>query len=180
MKKRTFHWELFCAIGTIILGFLFHFAFSWFGSWKPSALFFAVNESVWEHCKIAFWPALLFAVIEYLFIGKSLNNFIISKFTLLFTITLTIIVLFYSYTGILGYNLLILDIMIFFIAIIFGQYLSYKLLIHKQLNKLLNILSCLFIIVLIIAFSTFTFYPPHINLFKDPQTKTYGIPDKSS
>ena len=29
--------------------------------------------------------------------------------------------------------------------------------------------------ILLIFFVVFTYYPPHINLFKDPITGTYGI-----
>ena len=176
MNRSIYKWELRGAIITIILGFIFHFAFFWLNQWKPSALFFAVNESVWEHCKIGFWPALLFSIFEYPFIKDKVNNFWIAKAALLLIIPISIIVLFYTYTGIIGYNIGIIDISIFFIVVVLGQYVSYKLLTTNILPRYYNFISLVIIFILIITFSTLTFNPIYIPLFKDSRSGIYGIP----
>jgi len=47
-----------------------------------------------------------------------------------------IILFFYSYKAILGKNFLFLDILIFIIAVILGQLLSYKLMFWKKIPKI--------------------------------------------
>ena len=42
-----------------ILGSLLHFLFDWTGHNKFIGVIAAVNESYWEHIKIAVWPVLL-------------------------------------------------------------------------------------------------------------------------
>jgi len=37
-----------------LVGSLLHFLFDWLGQWPPIGLISAVNESVWEHTKLAF------------------------------------------------------------------------------------------------------------------------------
>jgi hypothetical protein len=47
----------------VLAGSALHFAFDWSGHWLPLALIAAVNESVWEPMKLAFWPAVTWAVL---------------------------------------------------------------------------------------------------------------------
>lgn len=42
-----------------------HFAFERSGYWQPVAWLAADDESVWEHLKLASWPARLYALAEY-------------------------------------------------------------------------------------------------------------------
>ena len=44
------------------MGTLLHFLFDWTGGNAVVALFSAVNESIWEHLKLLFYPMVLFAV----------------------------------------------------------------------------------------------------------------------
>jgi hypothetical protein len=46
------------------LGSLLHFAFEWSGELRPVAIFAAVNESVFEHLKLTYWPALFYTAVE--------------------------------------------------------------------------------------------------------------------
>lgn len=53
-------------IVTMILGTLNHFLYDWSGKNPVIALFTPVNESVWEHMKLLFFPFLLLSLIEYI------------------------------------------------------------------------------------------------------------------
>ena len=86
-----------------------------------------------------------------------------------------IIALFYLYTAILGTSLLIIDILTFYIAIIVGQLVTYKLYNSSPLAEKLNKYSSTVLIGFIIILITFTFYPPHIPLFYDAESGGYGI-----
>ena len=73
-------------------------------------------------------------------------------------------------TIIIGTNYAFLDISSFFIATILGQIYVY---IKNKNNCPCNI--SFLVILLLFSFIFFTFFPPHIGLFKDPVTNLYGI-----
>jgi len=175
VKKRILLWELAGIIFIVVLGSLLHFIFEWSGSAIPIAPIAAVNESVWEHLKLGFWPALVYAALEYSRFGKSANNFPFAKTLGIYLIPITILVLYYAYTAILRHGLLEVDIAIFVVAVIVGQLVSYKLLIASQLPKRLNRFAPIALAVLGILFLLCTFYPPHLSLFRDSVTGGYGI-----
>jgi len=137
-------------------------------------VFSAVNESVWEHLKIAFWPALLYLLFEYRYLPKNVNNFFVAKTLGIYAITLIIPVIFYSYTLFLEENLII-DIGSFIFAIILGQLISYRLLISRKFAKFFELISIVALVILALAFVVFTFYPPTLEFFRDPTTGEYGI-----
>ena len=175
MKRRVLLWEMGGIIFIVVLGSVLHFAFEWSGAWTPLAPIAAVNESVWEHLKLGFWPALAYAVLEYIRFGKSANNFPLAKTLGIYLIPITIVVLYYSYTAILGHGLLIVDIAIFVEAVIVGQLVSYGLLVASPLPGRLNRFAPIALVVLSILFVLFTFHPPQLPLFRDSVTGAYGI-----
>jgi len=173
-KRSIFWYELAGMVFIIILGSMLHFTFEWSGNQPIVGVFSAVNESVWEHLKIAFWPTLLYAIFEYNHLNKKTNNFFFAKTIGIYGIMIIIPVIFYSYTIIAEENLII-DILSFIFAIIIGQLISYKLLTFKKLPKSLEMISLVALVILALAFVVFTFYPPQIQLFQDPNTGEYGI-----
>lgn len=175
MKKLVLKWEIIGIAVISILGAVLHFAFDWSGQLEPVGVIAAVNESVWEHFKIGFWPVLFYAIVEYRFLKNFTVNFVIAKAACVYVIPAAIAVLFYSYTAIIGQQILIVDISIFVIAIALGQLTSYKILTLSQWPRWLNPVGVFLIIILAIAFGVFTFYPPHLPLFRDGATGTYGI-----
>jgi len=175
VKKSILRWELGGIAFIVVLGSLLHFVFEWSGRAIPIAPIAAVNESVWEHLKLGFWPALVYAALEYSRFGKSANNFPFAKTLGIYLIPITIVVLYYAYTAILGHGLLEVDIAIFVVAVIVGQLVSYKLLTASPLPERLNRFAPIALAVLGVLFVLFTFYPPHLPLFRDSVTGSYGI-----
>ena len=173
MKEKVLQWEIGGIVFIILLGSFLHFAFELSGYSRVVALVAAVNESVWEHLKLGFWPAVLYALIEYPFVKR--ENFVIAKAVCVYVIPFSIVVLFYAYTAILGHSILFLDILIFMIAVILGQLASYKILLAHDLPEWMNVAGAGAAILLAILFMVFTFYPPHMFLFEDPLTGGYGI-----
>jgi hypothetical protein len=175
MQRSILRWELI-GIGVIaILGSGLHFAFEWSGDWPPMGVIAAVNESVWEHLKIAFWPALFYALFQYPFFKGSAQNFVIAKATGIYVMPIAIVVLFYSYTAIIGGDILIVDILIFVVAVALGQLTSYRLLTVGRLPSWLDKLGVVMVILLAVAMGVFTFYPPQLPIFRDSLTGAYGI-----
>lgn len=175
MKRSILRWELGGILFTVVVGTVLHFAFEWSGRWVPLGAIAAVNESVWEHLKLGFWPALAYAALEYGRFGRSANNFSFAKTLGIYLIPITIVVLYYAYTTIIGHGLLAVDIAIFVVAVIVGQLVSYKVLAASPLWERLNRFAPIALAVLAILFVLFTFYPPHLPLFRDPVSGGYGI-----
>ena len=78
-KRSVFRYELVGMVFIIILGSMLHFTFEWSGFQAIVGVFSAVNESVWEHLKIAFWPTILYAIFEYRYLNQKTNNFFVAK-----------------------------------------------------------------------------------------------------
>jgi hypothetical protein len=175
MKRSILRWELIGIAVISIAGSVLHFAFEWSGNWPPMGVIAAVNESVWEHLKIAFWPALFYALFEYPFFRGQTRNFVIAKAAGIYVMPVAIVVLFYSYTAIIGGEILIVDILIFVVAVALGQLTSYRLLTMGRLPAWLDKLGIVMVILLAAAMGVFTFYTPHLPIFRDSLTGAYGI-----
>ncbi|MGC8942565.1 MAG: DUF6512 family protein [Caldisericia bacterium] len=175
-RKVIFKWQIFAFLFIIFIGSMLHFVFEWSGNSKIFAYFAAVNESTWEHLKLAFFPALLFSLIEYPFVKKYVKNYFLGKVIGFYIMPITIIVLFYGYKFIFKSDSLFWDIFIFILATFLGEYVTYKFLTKKEsLGKNYQILSIILFLTIFISFSLLTYFPPKNLLFKDPISGGFGI-----
>ena len=166
IKIRNF--QIFSILFSFIFGTFLHFTYKLSGENRIIALFSAINESVWEHLKLLFFPMLLTTILGLFYFKKAIPNFLCSKtLGILFSIFFTI-VFFYTYTGVLGKNIAFIDISSFFIATILGEFLAYLLIVNKF--KCNNLIAIIVLIILLFCFIFFTYRPPHIGLFRDPIT----------
>lgn len=158
---------IFGAIFVSLLGTLFHFVYEWTANNAIVGLFVPVNESTWEHMKLIFFPMLLFSFYANKKLSKDYPciSSALSFGTILGTILIP--VLFYTYSGGLGYNISVLDISTFYISVIVAFILSYKLTLSCKINKYGNLLNFI-LIIFTVAFIIFTVFPPEINLFVSP------------
>jgi hypothetical protein len=175
MDRKIFRWEVGGAIFIIMMGTLLHFIYEWLGRWLPSSIVAAVNESPWEHLKLAFWPAFFFFILQFIFIGRKTPGFLAAKAASFYIMPAAILIIFYTYSGIIGGNLLVVDISSFIVAVLLGQYASYKIQLSGKKPLILGILAIVGIFLLLAVFPLFTFDPPHIPLFLDGPSGTYGI-----
>ena len=174
-NNMVLRYEILGMLLVSILGGFLHFTFEISGFNPIVGAFSAVNESVWEHLKLGFWPILLLTLIEYRLIKKQTNNFFLGKAISALTIITVIPIIFYLYTSFTGESIFLIDISSFFIAVIIGQILSYLTIIHKKLSKNLELISITLLIIMAILFIVFTFYPPNLPPFQDPISGGYGI-----
>jgi hypothetical protein len=174
--RNVLRWEVAGFFFIVIIGTLLHFCFEWSGSFAPFALFCAVNESVWEHLKLGFWPGLFFAILEYMFWGSKAANFLTAKALSLYIMPIITVVLFYSYTAILGTHILAIDISIFIISVMLAQLISFRSIVSEKDYSALNKIALIMLAVLTLAFSLFTYFPSKLELFLDPRTGKPGIP----
>jgi hypothetical protein len=173
--KRVATYEIVGMLFIIFLGSALHFTYELSGKLTIVATFSAMNESVWEHLKLAFWPSLIWMLIEYVPLKKQTNNFLIAKTLSTYLMVVIIPIIFYSYTSITGKSIFAIDITSFIVAVVVGQIVSYKLLKKNQLPRITDKVAIVILVVLGIAFIVFTFYPPHLPIFQDPISRGYGI-----
>ncbi|HEX3037856.1 MAG TPA: DUF6512 family protein [Oscillospiraceae bacterium] len=174
MNNQLLYWEIAGFLFVIIFGTLLHFVYQWSGNNKIVGLFAPVNESTWEHLKLLFTPMVLFSIVEYFAVGKNYTNYIPAKALGILLGMITIVVIFYTYTGILGKNYLWADILTFILGVAVAYAYSWKM-IHKPLiDTDSQIIGIMIILILILSFALFSYYPPHIPIFLDPVTKNYG------
>ncbi len=175
MKNTILRWELSGIPIIFLAGSLLHFVFKWTGEWKPVALLAAVNESTWEHLKLAFWPGMGFALLEYLSLRRRARGLWTAKAFGLLAMPMVIVVGFYGYTAILGRHVLFADILLFALAVAIGQLVSHHIMQSGKFSPAAQRYAILALVLLIFSFSLLTFYPPRIFLFQDPNSYQYGI-----
>lgn len=165
-KKELKKYQIFSVIFTYILGTLLHFIYDWSKQNLVVGLFSAINESTWEHLKLIFFPMLIVLIIGYFYLKQKPNNYICAKTIGILTAMAFTVVFFYTYTGVIGKNIDIINIASFFIAVLLGEILSYFLMIKDfKCNKNVVIIV---LITLVILFFVFTVKPPKIGLFISP------------
>ena len=148
---------------TFVLSVIFHFLYEYTDFFLFS-FFSAINESVWEHIKITFYAVLFYNLYIYIRYMDMKGTIFFPLSAALIFITYYIPFVFYTYTSILGKNLLIIDILITLTACVFAQLtiiICSKRIINSQLEKL----SLYTVIMLVIMFFLFTYYPPDFSIF---------------
>lgn len=174
--NKVQRWEIIGTIFIVGFGTTLHFWFEWTGYWRPIALISAVNESTWEHFKMAFWPGLFFALIEYPFLKQETNNFFVAKFAGLFAMPVITTILFYGYTSLTGTHLLWVDVIVFILSVIGGQWISLTILTKsRKMQPRFQYLAIAGLVIMVLAFSLLSFFPRRNFLFAHPETGEYGI-----
>lgn len=173
-KSPILIFEIISTIFIMILGIFLHFTFEWSNNNVLVGTFSAINESTWEHLKLIFFPMLITLVMGYFYKGKNISNYLCAKVIGIILAIIFTIIFFYTYTGVIGRNFAIVDISSFFIAVVLGQYVAYKKMQSKFYCN--NLMAIMLLLILYLCFCIFTFFPPHIGLFRDPITGMFGIP----
>ena len=173
MKLKKFIW--INTISIFILSFLTHFLYEWFPN-SLFALFFPVNESVWEHMKMLYSTIMIYGIIEYFIYKKlhySVNNFLFSLF-LKGLLSIPIYLMIYLPLDKIFGHKMIIAITVLFIAILLSVIISYFIK-EKENRPFLNLFSIFLIIMGFIIFGYLTYHPLKNNLFYDDHHHKYGI-----
>lgn len=160
-----------------IVGTLFHFLYDFTGRLAIIGAISPANESVWEHCKMVVLPIILWWSLYYGIYGKKndidKDRWFTAAFVSLVCSIITIPLIFYLYTSAFGIESLIVDILILLVAITLGQLLGFHVFLYgKGFNAKI---AFLLMIVILIIFIIFTFKTPHLPIFMDGNTRSYGI-----
>ena len=175
MSKTLLKLDIIGFVFVSVIGTLAHFVFEWSGNNTVVGLFCPINESPWEHLKLIFFPYLIWTVAQYFIMHKS-KNILPAKFIGVFVGMVITLSFFYTYTGIIGKNIDLLNISSFFIGVFCAFAVDYTVIKSDKLQSVsANIISIILFAVCGTIFILFTFAPPIIPLFKDPVTSSYGI-----
>jgi hypothetical protein len=170
-------WSLIGIPIIFLLGSLFHFTYEFSGENLFVGLFSAVNESVWEHLKLLVLPMILWWGGVYFFKGKEFDidkkKWFSASVVALLSAIITVPLLFYFYTEAFDTQSLVVDILIFLIAVIVGQLVGIHF--YKNSKGMDLTFSYILIILIVFIFIYFTLFPPQIPLFLDPVSNTYGL-----
>lgn len=158
-ELKLFNKEVIIDIIVIsIIGTLLHFLYEFSGRNLLVAIFSAVNESVWEHIKIAVIPTYIVALVKMWIIEDRKYNLWTALFFKVITLIILIPLLFYGYQAIIKIESVILDIAIFYISIITSEIIEYfiqkKFKVSANLEDVFKYLN----IFLIGIFVLFTFF----------------------
>lgn len=177
---KTTRWILLGIPLIFILGSIFHFLYELTGKLTLVAFFAPINESIWEHTKLALVPMLCWWLLWYLIRGKKLgvnrNNWFMAAFIATISVPILIVLFYYTYTG--GFNIhsLAVDITSFFVSVAVAQLLG--LYIYKHGNFTNTAYTGIIILLILLAsiYIMLTLNPPHLPLFMDNNSGLYGLP----
>lgn len=154
-------------IFVLVTGSFAHFLYDWSNHNHIVGLFAPINESIWEHMKLVFFPMLIYS-LAMIFRFMQKYSCIISALCFgILSGTLLIPVFYYAYTYALGKNIFILDIGTFLLSVLIGFSLSYKLTLSCKLQPY-TILLCILVCFLFACFLVFTYHIPDLAIFQDP------------
>ena len=160
----------------IVVGSLLHFLYDWTGEKRWAAVLGAVNESYWEHIKIAVWPVVLLQVLLFVLGGHRYPAFIPAATVAIYSLPISMIGIVWLYKGWTKRNILWLDISVFGVVIVLAQFVFVQLLQQLQADGLTVALSVPYLLGIIGAFWRFSLRPPsEPDVFVDPITEEYGV-----
>ncbi len=158
-----------------LVGGLFHFLYSLSGEAYPVGLIAPVNESIFEHTKMAALPVFLWWGVLYLADKKNLRRdpwFTGALLSMVVTIV-SIPLLYYFYTGAFGADNPIADALVFLAALTLGQLAGLHC--YRHGGGMDYRIAILLMLAILIIFAVFTVDPPRLPIFRDPRNGSSGI-----
>jgi len=181
VMKELKSWSIIGAVFSAGAGVLLHFVYEIFGGSVWAALG-GVNESTWEHLKLLFWPVVVFMALEFAVYGRQTYMFLTARLAGLLAGMASIVIFFYTYSGILGYNISAINIMLFFVGVTVSYLVPLMMCRHTDgkvcgnpSDRIAGIAAAAGFVVMAVLFIIFTEYPPQLGLFQDPVTGRFGI-----
>ena len=181
-NKRNNSLKIITFLGILFISFvgcLFHYLYELSGKQSFVSIVSPVNESVWEHLKIAFYPTILWYILSYFLMARKkripFSSWFFSSVLSSLVSTVFIVVFYYTYTGAFAIQSLILEIASLFLGVILAQMLSLYVFQRANLRYYHHIISTLVFVSYLTAFVVFTFIPPQYPIFMDSSTGIYGV-----
>ena len=176
MKKffKQYYPVLISYFISAVLGVLFHFLHDWFPNINFIKPFVAIDESIFEHLKLIFYPVIFVSIFEAFIRKRDLLSLISARNLSSLIACLQLTLFYYGYTMLTnGKPISWLNILSFFvflaISYIGSEYFYFKF----NNNKYFLSFSLTLFIIAILLFSIFTFYKPNFELFLEPKVNEF-------
>jgi hypothetical protein len=141
-----------------MIGTLLHFLYDISKHNKLVGLFAAVNESTWEHIKIALTSTIIWSLLDGYIYGIN-SNYFLAKFGSLMVIIILIPLLFYGYKFLFKKASHFINVLIFYITIISSQFLFSYIITCEPISYFVQYLSCIGTYIIIACYMTLTLMP---------------------
>lgn len=152
-----------------ILGCVLHFAYACSNHNLLVAAVTPVNESVWEHLKLLFFPFILFILIEFFSYGKHIGGFLFSGMIGVLCGMIWIAAGFYIYSALFGTPGFLANLILFFTAVLLSFRIRCARVIKQtDTGKMRTFPGLIMMLCMTILFVGFTFSPPDSPLFIPP------------
>lgn len=89
-------WHIYGFFFCMIFGAVLHYTYDLSGQMRFVGYISAINESVWEHLKLIFFPFLLWSILEYFVYGRAEVDFFAVKATAVLA-AMAFVVVFFLY-----------------------------------------------------------------------------------
>ncbi len=147
----------------VLFGVFLHFAYELSGGNPIVGLFAPINESVWEHLKLLFFPMLVLTIWDLFTSYRNDLNFLPPRTIGILSGLAFIVIFYYTITGIIGMDIAWINIVIFLLAVAYAFWLERKICAkHKKLSITWAIII---LVVFILLFIVFTIAPPPLGIF---------------
>lgn len=148
-----------------------HFAYEWSGENFLMSLVAPVNESIWEHLKMVYWPTLLWWVTGYVLFRhrKALSGirwFQSMAVSIIFNM-LIIVLWYYTWSGALGIEATWVNFSSM-ISVVIGQLLAVHVYRVAKPRWIYFIPGVFIMLSLAFMSGYFTYYPPALPMFISP------------
>ena len=164
-KWRT--WEVLGLIFVLAAGNLLHFVYDWSGQSPVVGVLASVNESTWEHMKLLTTPWVLWSIVEFAALRRTGLPVLTARAAGLLAGLAAIPLLFYGSQGVLGRDQ---------IAVLLGFWVTWAMLRRRALaSPVWQVAGAAVLAAVWAAFILWTFAPPDLPLFADPETGLRGI-----
>ena len=170
LRKQLIRWEVISFLWIVLVGGFMHEVYRLSGYWQPIALIAPVNESAWEHMKMFFWPGLFIVVVQYLVMRQRVTNFWLAKLALLVVTPVL------SFTTFVVYRTIAESMgglategptsLLAMLSAAAGQWVCCRIIIAEEKAASASAGVPIGYVLLILCFTTFTYYPPRIYLFE--------------
>ena len=150
-----------------VIGTLSHFLYQLSGNSFLVGLFAPVGESTWEHITLFFFPMLFYSLWMSVLLRKEEPGVISALAVGNLSGCALIPTIFYTYSGVLGFHLLSLDIITFLVSVLAAFALALRLTPNGKVRKYEPVLVAVIALIAVLFF-VFTYCPPDIGLFAEP------------
>ena len=170
LRKQLIRWEVISLLWIIMVGGFMHSVYRLSGYWQPIALIAPVNESIWEHMKMFFWPGLFISIVQYFFMRQRVANFWLAKLVLLLLTPVLVFTTYVIYTAIAeamgGLATEGPTAVLATLCAIAGQVACCRVITAEDYSFGSSPGIPIGYVLLILSFSSFTYFPPKLYLFE--------------